>query len=410
MARERAPAGEVVSEEVVFEVERFEWTESDRLEVTGRWYGLRGHRFVRPVLTVEADDGSRRMLALLDHKPWAAGDGEPWIAAFPWEGEPVGVAAAELAVAPSLAVDLPAPKAQGRRRKPASTGTARAARRGSRASKPKAKPPAPTKAETADQIAPVRAQLEGEIAALRAERDSEQRTVRRLTAELDDARAQLGAASERSEDVAALRRELDDARTQLAAASRPSDDVAALRRELDAMRAERDDAKARTAVDQNAVREERDAAVRAREAAQQERDEALDQRSAAHFQIRTVLAERDAAIAERDRATAGHRTAVRELEELQGSLEEAQRRPAPAAEPHPAVRAHRAAGARRAAAATTPARRAQRARRVGSAARRGDRPDHLGDHRLQGPARGRLGADAEQVLAQGARNVGVHRL
>jgi len=335
MAREPAAVTEVVSGEVVFEVDSFEWVKDDRLEVTGRWYGLRGHRFVRPVLTAQADDGPRRMLALLEHKPWAADDGEPWIAAFPWEGEPVEISGVELAVAPSLAVDLPAPKAQGRRRKPASTGTARAARRGPRAAKPKAEPPAPTEAETADQIAAVRAQLEGEIAALRAERDSEQRTVRRLTAELDDARAQLGAASEPSEDVAALRRELDDARTQLAAASRPSDDVAALRRELDAMRAERDDAKARTAVDQNAVREERDAAVRAREAAQQERDEALDQRSAAHFQIRSVLAERDAAIAERDRATAGHRTAVRELEELQGSLKEAQRRPAPAAEPPP---------------------------------------------------------------------------
>src|SRR3954447_25324952 len=98
MARERAPVTEVVTGEVVFEVDRFEWTDDDRLEVTGRWYGLRGHRFVRPILTAEADDGRRRMLALLEHKPGAAADGEPWIAAFPWEGEPVAVASVELAV------------------------------------------------------------------------------------------------------------------------------------------------------------------------------------------------------------------------------------------------------------------------------------------------------------------------
>ena len=61
---------------------------ADRLEVTGRWYGLRGHRFVRPVLVVQAGDEQRRMLAVLEHKPWAADDGDEWIAAFPWEGEP----------------------------------------------------------------------------------------------------------------------------------------------------------------------------------------------------------------------------------------------------------------------------------------------------------------------------------
>ena len=78
------PAPDVVSDGVAFDVERFEWTQEDRLEVTGRWYGLRGHRFVRPVLMVQAGDEQRRMLAVLDHKPWAADDGEEWIAAFPW--------------------------------------------------------------------------------------------------------------------------------------------------------------------------------------------------------------------------------------------------------------------------------------------------------------------------------------
>src|ERR1043165_9111877 len=47
---------EVVSNGVSFEVERFEWVDAGRLEVSGRWYGLRGHRFVRPVLVVQAGD------------------------------------------------------------------------------------------------------------------------------------------------------------------------------------------------------------------------------------------------------------------------------------------------------------------------------------------------------------------
>src|SRR3954465_14730626 len=65
------------SSAVAFEVDRFAWTASDRIEVTGRWFGLRGHRFMRPALFVEAGDDRRRLLALLEHKPWAGDEGEP---------------------------------------------------------------------------------------------------------------------------------------------------------------------------------------------------------------------------------------------------------------------------------------------------------------------------------------------
>ena len=49
---------------VTFEVERFGWVTDDRLELAGRWYGLRGHRFLRPTLDVEVDGHHRRLLAL----------------------------------------------------------------------------------------------------------------------------------------------------------------------------------------------------------------------------------------------------------------------------------------------------------------------------------------------------------
>ena len=107
---------------VSFEVDRFAWVDG-RLEVTGRWYGIRGRRFLRPTLDVEVDGGPRRMLAVLEHKPWAADDGEEWVAAFDWNGDPVALAVAELAVAPELAVVLPpptgAPAKKPRRAKPA---------------------------------------------------------------------------------------------------------------------------------------------------------------------------------------------------------------------------------------------------------------------------------------------------
>jgi hypothetical protein len=308
MAPERAPASEVVSGGVSFEVERFEWTDGDRLEVTGRWYGLRGHRFMRPALAIETDDGPRRMLAVLDHKPWAADDGEPWVAAFPWEGEPIEIAGAELAVAPSLAVDLPAPKIPGRRRKtPAHANGPRPARRGAG----KAEEPAPTAQPDEPATEPA------ELDALRTQLAAEQQAVRRLAAELDDAHARL------------------------AVAAGAAGDSEALERERDAAIAERDDARARAALDHDAVTEERDEALRARVAAHQERDEALDQRAASDWERKAALSERDAALADRDRAVEAHREAVRELEAMQRRVQAAEREPvAPASAPaEPPVRA-----------------------------------------------------------------------
>jgi hypothetical protein len=98
------------SSEVDFELERFERTREDRIEIAGRWYGLRGRRFVRPVLNLQLDGGvRRRAIALLEHKPWAADDGERWVAAFAWPAGAGEVEGAVLEVGPGLIVDLPAP-------------------------------------------------------------------------------------------------------------------------------------------------------------------------------------------------------------------------------------------------------------------------------------------------------------
>src|SRR4051794_41254560 len=129
---------------VTFEVERFEWAADDRLELEGRWFGLRGRRFIRPTLDVQVDGEPRRLLALMEHKPWAALDGEDWQAAFAWEGER-GDIAAELAVGADLSFELPRPGGGGSaehsaRRKPSRSEE----RRGGSAGRAPAGAPAPT--------------------------------------------------------------------------------------------------------------------------------------------------------------------------------------------------------------------------------------------------------------------------
>jgi hypothetical protein len=89
-----------------FELEQFEQS-GGRLRVLGRWSDVRGMRFMRPTLTV----GERRVLAVLDHKPWMPEEGQTWVAEFPWDGDVADIdpQLAELAVAPSVAVSLASP-------------------------------------------------------------------------------------------------------------------------------------------------------------------------------------------------------------------------------------------------------------------------------------------------------------
>src|SRR5438067_9743352 len=117
---------------VAFELDRIELAGGDRLEVNGRWFGVRGRRFIRPSLTLLADDEQRRLLADLDHKPWAAEDGEPWQATFPYEDQDEQWREAELNVAPDITITLPFPgtsRTRRSRRPGPSTEASRTARR-----------------------------------------------------------------------------------------------------------------------------------------------------------------------------------------------------------------------------------------------------------------------------------------
>jgi hypothetical protein len=202
-------------------VERLAATEDGRVEVSGRWFGVRGRRFVRPTLTLTlGEDGpQQRWLADLEHKPWAALDGEPWTAAFPVDVELAGASSIELSVAPDIEIMLRAPEG--------ATGSAAAGPVAAQARSPMAKE------DTRGRRRPsARAQ-----AALERERErragvdqalEEQRAEsRRLSAELGRARAELDLARTVQRESEAMSAELDSTRHQLRAAERRYEELVA---------------------------------------------------------------------------------------------------------------------------------------------------------------------------------------
>jgi hypothetical protein len=311
MAATREPA-EVAPGTVSFELEQFERTDG-RLELRGRWYGVRGVRFVRPTLRLRSATGSSRALADLEHKPWIPDDGEPWAAAFPCD-EDVEVLDAELAVTSGIVIPLPAPGADHgdagpiavlpqRERTRAKSGNGS----GETAAAPR--PPAgsapPTTREASPKARKARRRephgMPGELAALREETERLRAEPVRLQGELDESeqlRKHVEGELQRlklDSDGAMARRDAAVGRFEDAAAERDAAvearDAAVTERDqahakLQATAAERD----RLAAERDRVLAERDAAIAGREQATAERDRAI--------------AERDRAIAERDRARA----------------------------------------------------------------------------------------------------------
>src|SRR4051812_39635851 len=204
-----APVGDVS-----FELERFEWTADDTLEVVGKWNGLRpGRRLTRPALTVEA--GGRR------HRVNGSADleGEDWRASFEWDGSRGDVASAELELGRSLVVELPAPRRRRRRRGAtaefelrstlaaltAERDELRAELEAARAA-PRPEPDA-SRAEDPDDATNLREALTA-AAAARAEAEAARADAERLAGELATLRAKAPA----TEELEALRSEADSAR------------------------------------------------------------------------------------------------------------------------------------------------------------------------------------------------------
>src|SRR4051812_19713419 len=104
------PVETTAARAAVLEIERFEWAAPNRIEIAGYWTGLHGRRFMRPTLVLKGEGDPKRLLALLEHKPWAASDGDQWVAAFAWDGPVVKFEGAELNVGSGIDLDLPSPR------------------------------------------------------------------------------------------------------------------------------------------------------------------------------------------------------------------------------------------------------------------------------------------------------------
>jgi hypothetical protein len=98
----------------VFELERFTWGAPDRLDVAGRFGGLRAAPREAPVLVVRAGDRTHRLPALPEKLSGPPENGQPWRAAFAWQEAPVHFDYAELELGESIVVSLPRPDANGR--------------------------------------------------------------------------------------------------------------------------------------------------------------------------------------------------------------------------------------------------------------------------------------------------------
>ena len=262
MAKAVQPA--VTAGEIFFELDRFELGDGDRLELSGRWFGVRGRRFVRPSLALIADGGRSRALADLEHKPWAPEDGQAWEAAFPWHQD-ADVVEVELSVAPDITIRLPIPSSELDRAQRLDA-IPRQDRRTLR----------PAESEFGDQ----------------ASDGASAKPSPRRTAKSADGEGEL--ASVRDE-LSAVRDELEKLRAELEVAQVAS--------------AESANAAAAAGVELAAAIEARDAASRAGEAASAQRDR--------ERQERELLA------AERDRAEQTVRRIGSELEQAQGALQKA---------------------------------------------------------------------------------------
>ncbi len=280
-----APNGPVTeAEQISFELQRLTLTADDRLELTGRWFGVRGRRFVRPTLTLVGAQRRARSLADLEHKPWAAEEGTDWVAVFPLQPPGEDVLELELAVAPDIAVSLPPPPelAQlARERKPSRGAVVQ------ESAAPETAPRAPKRKAPGRQSASALAKETIEQQRLRIQSlEQELERAAGSDVELHSAIGRRDAAVEKLKTVLEQQQAWEHDRTVA-----EKDRDAAERERLTALR-ERDDARRSW----KAAHEDLRDAVSERDQISQQLDRALDERDRA-------LDERDRAIAERDQLT-----------------------------------------------------------------------------------------------------------
>lgn len=187
-------------------------------------------------MTKAADGSTVRALAELEHKPWSAQDGEPWLAAFSIDLDVGETSEMELSVAPDIAVALTGKEAPGelltavgesrspraksapeRRRRPQVAGTQELERLKERL------------AAAAQALERERERRAGAEQALESERGEGRRLrveIGRLQAELELARAAHAEAAGSAAELEGVRRELTEAQRRQEQLERERDQTA----------------------------------------------------------------------------------------------------------------------------------------------------------------------------------------
>ena len=289
-----------------FELERLE-LDHGQLLVRGWWSGVRGMRFVRPALMVEG----RKLLATLEHKPWAVAPDGTWIAAFAWdEGAPLDVEGVTLVVAPSVEVPLDREPAPDVAEPPVVVPAAAAA--------PPPPPPAGARRPAAATRTPDASErLHDELGALE----------RRLDAVRDELHETRSIAAEREARCRELEQVAASERRRAAEAEAGSDGLA--RSRAMAM-VDRD----RVIAQHEEAVVDREAAVRTRSRMEGRRDEALTLLETAEARREDAIAERDEARRQREEILMAHDVLQQQLKGDRACAQRAQ--PAAAREPHDA--------------------------------------------------------------------------
>jgi hypothetical protein len=312
--------------EIAFELERFEFKGEDRVEISGRWSGVRGRRFIRPTLTVMTDGRGARALADLEHKPWAAEEGQLWQAAFACELEGAKALEAELNVAPDITITLPAPgdaaTAGANRAKRERPGRETRVRRErlERATPPRRTGATPSQESTARrEIAAIKTALDEAIAEKERVQQAADTEKERLQGELADSEAEQAQLRDRVEELTA---ELDRAVAARKSALAARDQALATSERSVAERDTAIQAQEEAVAARNAALESRDAAVAMREEALNARDESDAAANAALLARDHALAQRDASETARERAVADRETLVQAADQLRTQRED----------------------------------------------------------------------------------------
>ena len=176
-----------------FELARFVWEAPDRLEVSGRFFGLPYEPADDPVLVVDGVDGTYRLPVISDSFSGPPKDDRRWNAAFAWQEAPVAFKDAKLEFGGHIVVELPgpAPSRMRSRRRTLTVTVERGQKQGDGRQQPRRAKDAPAVEPTGVQRLRVQADLLASQEALRAT----QSELQRIQEELNRARTDL--ASER---------------------------------------------------------------------------------------------------------------------------------------------------------------------------------------------------------------------